>query len=188
MLGTKVSFLPGRSPLEVDVVRQIFSIASGAGVKAYLVGGAVRDAIDVGRKPAQSLKGEAGAIDFDFAVLPDCSRADTKPNPAISLALVVAEALAGHFVMLDQSNDIARVVLVSAEPSEPQTYLDFAGCIEGSLERDILRRDFTVNAIVFDPEQPEMVLDPTGGMQDLRDNIIRAVSESVLVDDPLRVL
>jgi putative nucleotidyltransferase with HDIG domain len=191
MLGTKVSFLPGCSPLEVDVVRQIFSIASAAGVKAYLVGGAVRDAIDLGRKPAQSLKGEAGAIDFDFAVLPHFSKSsadETKPNPAISLAQVVAEALAGHFVMLDQSNDIARVVLVPAEPSEPQTYLDFAGCIEGSLERDILRRDFTVNAIVFDPEQPEVVLDPTGGLQDLRDNIIRAVSESVLVDDPLRVL
>lgn len=191
MLGTKVSFLPGRSPLEVDVVRQIFSIASAAGVKAYLVGGAVRDAIDVGRKPAQSLKGEAGAIDFDFAVLADSSQSnavETKPHPAISLAMVVADALAGHFVMLDQSNDIARVVLVPSDPSEPQTYLDFAGCIEGSLERDILRRDFTVNAIVFDPEQPEVVLDPTAGLQDLRNNVIRAVSESVLVDDPLRVL
>jgi tRNA nucleotidyltransferase/poly(A) polymerase len=69
MLGTKVSFLPGRSPLEAEVVRQTFAIASGARrVKAYLVGGAVRDAIDlgIGRKPAQSLKGEAGAIDFDF--------------------------------------------------------------------------------------------------------------------------
>jgi tRNA nucleotidyltransferase/poly(A) polymerase len=199
MLGTKVSFLPGRSPLEAEVVRQTFAIAKAEGVKAYLVGGAVRDAIDlgIGRKPAQSLKGEAGAIDFDFAVLADSTN-NNQDNPAISLALAVADALSGHFVLLDQSNDIARVVLLpvpdpeSGKTSEPQTYLDFAGCIdggnEGSLERDILRRDFTVNAMVFDPDFPDQVIDLTGGLSDLKANIIRAVSEDVLIDDPLRVL
>jgi putative nucleotidyltransferase with HDIG domain len=199
MLGTKVSFLPGRSPLEADVVRRTFAIAQAEGVKAYLVGGAVRDAIDlgIGRKPAQSLKGEAGAIDFDFAVLSDSTN-NNQDNPAISLALAVADALSGHFVLLDQSNDIARVVLLPVPDSEsgkasgPQTYLDFAGCIDGSsdgsLERDILRRDFTVNAMVFDPDFPDQVIDPTGGLNDLKANIIRAVSEDVLIDDPLRVL
>ena len=105
MLGTKVSFLPGRSPLEADVVRQTFAIAKSEGVKAYLVGGAIRDAIDlgIGRKPLQSLKGEAGALDFDFAILPDSSNdKPAKTNPAIDLAMVVAEALSGHFVLLDQ--------------------------------------------------------------------------------------
>ncbi|MFA6209731.1 MAG: HDIG domain-containing metalloprotein [Candidatus Obscuribacterales bacterium] len=193
MAGTKVRFLPGRSPLEADVVRETFAIAQAQGVKTYLVGGAVRDAVDVGRTPAQSLKGEAGAIDFDFAVI---GSAETKgqESPAISLARVVAENMAGHFVLLDQSNDIARVVLLPSQDldstgtAEPQTYLDFAGCVGGSIERDILRRDFTVNALVFDPDHSDEVLDPTGGLSDLKNNIIRAVSEQVLLDDPLRVL
>jgi hypothetical protein len=86
--------------------------------------------------------------------------------------------LHGWFSCLCQTQNRER-------PSEPQTYLDFAGCIdggnEGSLERDILRRDFTVNAMVFDPD-----FNLTSGdrsllvvCSDLKANIIRAVSESV---------
>ncbi|MBP9093769.1 HDIG domain-containing protein [bacterium] len=190
MLGTKVSFLPGRSPLEADVVRQIFAIAQAEGVKAYLVGGAVRDAVlaaqsltDIGQTP-KSLKGEAGALDFDFSVLADAAIKD----PAISLARIVAEKLDGHFVLLDQLNDIARVVLMPIVDSAPSIYIDFAGCVGGSLELDILRRDFTVNAMVIDPDFADQVIDLTGGLEDLQNKIIRAVSEDVLIDDPLRVL
>ncbi len=194
MLGTKVSFLPGSSPLEVDCVRQTCALAKAEGVKVYLVGGAVRDAVlasqsltDIGQTP-KSLKGEAGALDFDFSVL----AASTIKDPAIRLARVVAEKLSGHFVLLDESNDIARVVLmpeiVDQNDPAPSIYLDFAGCVGGSLERDILRRDFTVNAMVIDPDFADQVIDLTGGLEDLKNKIIRAVSESVLVEDPLRVL
>ena len=48
------------------------------------------------------------------------------------------------------------------------------------------RRDFTINAMSFDPETGE-VLDFFGGQQDLRDRVLRATSDA-FSEDPLRVL
>ena len=49
------------------------------------------------------------------------------------------------------------------------------------------RRDFTVNALAFDPLTGEL-LDPWGGLDDLHSGILRACDPSTFADDPLRVL
>ena len=54
-----------------------------------------------------------------------------------------------------------------------------------TLEEDLLRRDFTINAIVQD--ENGKLIDPCGGQRDLSDRIIRHVSDA-FVEDPLRVL
>ncbi len=170
-------FAPGSHPLENDKIAAIYAIAGSADLRAYLVGGYVRDNVDVGRPIPAAHK---NINDLDFAVL-----AKSGVLPAIGLARTVAEQLEGHFVLLDESNDIARVVL---DPTDGvTTYLDFAGCVGGSIESDIQRRDFTINAIVYNHET-NTLLDPTGGLKDLATGTIRAVSEAVLIDDPLRVL
>jgi hypothetical protein len=59
--------------------------------------------------------------------------------------------------------------------------------VHGSIESDLARRDFTVNAIALPVAGGEPV-DPSGGRDDLQLRLIRAVSESIFEDDPLRLL
>ncbi len=179
-MGVKVSFLPGCNPLENQTILDAFAVAREAGCKAYLVGGCVRDSIDVNDGHSVTKFSTRNLLDFDFAVV-DLS--GCQASPAIALAEMAAEKLGGHFVLLDSLNDIARVVL----DESVLTYLDFAG-VTGSIDSDIIRRDFTVNAMVFDQDHPGEILDPTGGLADLKNKVIRAVSEQVLKEDPLRIL
>jgi tRNA nucleotidyltransferase (CCA-adding enzyme) len=56
-----------------------------------------------------------------------------------------------------------------------------------SLEEAARRRDFTVNAILFDPLINEIV-DPFGGVRDLKNRVLRVVAADTFVEDSLRVL
>jgi tRNA nucleotidyltransferase/poly(A) polymerase len=132
-------------------------------VPVYLVGGAVRDRL-LGR----------AVKDYDFAV----------PREA--------EILARHF----EDRGFGRAVLISrkASPvpvwrtSQPPVVIDVA-CFapEGSLNDDLRRRDFTVNAIALEAATGRFV-DPLGGRRDLRRGLLRAVSPENLREDPLRLL
>jgi tRNA nucleotidyltransferase (CCA-adding enzyme) len=128
---------------------------------ACLVGGAVRDAL---------LDRRSDHLDLDFIV----------PNRAIEIARAVSVCHAAGFVVLDAAREIARVVFPSAT-------VDFAlreGC---SLEADLQRRDFTVNAIAYDPRTSTFI-DPLDGRADLERRHLRMISAENLQDDPLRLL
>lgn len=56
-----------------------------------------------------------------------------------------------------------------------------------TIEEASTRRDFTINAIAYNPITNSYV-DPHGGMDDLEDGILRLVDEGTFGDDPLRVL
>jgi tRNA nucleotidyltransferase (CCA-adding enzyme) len=128
---------------------------------AYLVGGAVRDALLLRR---------AEYLDLDF-VLPENT-------------LKIARSLANHykagFVVLDKQRQIARVVFDGAT-------VDLAQQEGESLETDLYRRDFTINAIAYNPHTAQF-FDPLNGVADCRAGIIRMVSPKNLEDDPLRLL
>ncbi len=64
--------------------------------------------------------------------------------------------------------------------------VDFAGCVGGSIETDLKRRDFTVNALAWDSLYPDHVLDMSDGLKDLATKTIRAVSKQAFLEDPLR--
>jgi tRNA nucleotidyltransferase (CCA-adding enzyme) len=128
---------------------------------ACLVGGAVRDAL---------LDRRSDRLDLDFIL----------PDRAIDIARAVSVCHAAGFVVLDQAREIARVVFPSAT-------VDFAlqeGC---SLEADLQRRDFTVNAIAYDPRTSTFI-DPLDGRADLKRKHLRMISAENLYDDPLRLL
>jgi hypothetical protein len=59
--------------------------------------------------------------------------------------------------------------------------------VHGTIEADLARRDFTINAIALPVGGHEHV-DPCGGREDLQLREIRAVTESVFEDDPLRLI
>ncbi len=128
---------------------------------AYLVGGSVRDAL---------LKRYKVPLDLDFVL----------PQKAIATAKQIANLNGGGFVVLDQAREIARVVF-------PQGTLDLAQQEGASLEADLNRRDFTINAIAYNLHSQQLV-DPLGGLEDLEQGLLRMVAPQNLEDDPLRLL
>ena len=127
---------------------------------AYLVGGAVRDAL---------LKRESEYLDLDFVLL-----------DAVNIARKMASHYKVGFVLLDRNRQIARVVF-------KQATVDFAQQQGETLEEDLYRRDFTVNAIAYNPYTQE-IIDPLQGYKDLQNRVMRMVSKANLQDDPLRLL
>jgi tRNA nucleotidyltransferase (CCA-adding enzyme) len=127
----------------------------------YLVGGAVRDAL-LGRR--------SHYFDLDFVML----------ARAVKTARKIADRTKGGFVLLDAERQIARVVFAGGT-------VDFAQAFGGSLEEDLHRRDFRINAIACNPFTGE-IIDPLDGQTDLRLGLLRMISRSNLEDDPLRLL
>jgi len=128
---------------------------------AYMVGGAVRDAL---------LSRTREYLDLDFII----------PSDAVQVAQSIAHHYHVGFVLLDPQRQIARVVF-------PQATADFAQQEGGSLEADLHRRDFTINAIAYDPHT-QQIIDPLQGQIDLEQGILRMVSPANLKDDPLRLM
>ena len=93
-----------------------------------------------------------------------------------------AKKIDGTFIVLDEVNKIYRVVL-----EDKINYLDISELQGGSIEEDLLRRDFTINAIAYDLKKEEFV-DVTGGLNDLRNGILRHIKDENFEDDPLRIL
>ncbi|BAT54734.1 Polynucleotide adenylyltransferase region [Nostoc sp. NIES-3756] len=128
---------------------------------AYMVGGAVRDAL-LGRSREY--------LDLDFVI----------PSKAVKVARAIAHHYKAGFVLLDPVRQIARVVFSHATA-------DFAQQEGNSLETDLHRRDFTINAIAYNPHTQE-IIDPLNGYADLQVGVLRMVAKANLEDDPLRLL
>ncbi|MEM8611471.1 MAG: CCA tRNA nucleotidyltransferase [Cyanobacteria bacterium P01_H01_bin.105] len=128
---------------------------------ACVVGGAVRDAL---------LERQADYLDLDFVL----------PDGAIAIASAIARQYRAGFVVLDADNQIARAVF-------DQATIDFAQQVGPTLETDLQRRDFTINAIAYHP-QSDRLIDPLNGISDLRQQTLRMVSRENLAEDPLRLL
>lgn len=155
-------------PYAYPYIKDIYRHGDEAGCELYLVGGLIRDYFAKRRDQTYG-----GQFDIDFAV---------NKIPAVDFAQLLTRKMDGHFVLLDNKNDTARVVL------EDGTYLDFAGCVGGSIEKDVQRRDFSINALVWSREYPAHIYDAFGGIPDIEAGKIVAVSKGNLVDDPLRLL
>ena len=128
---------------------------------AYLVGGSVRDRL---------LNRHSTYLDLDFVLA----------DNAVETAARIATACDAGFVVLDKARQIARVVFEN-------TTIDFAQQQGQSIELDLHRRDFTINAIAYRPSTGQLI-DPLGGQVDLQNQTIRMVSDHNLAADPLRLL
>ena len=113
---------------------------------------------------------QADYLDLDFVL----------PEHAVQIAKTIANHYKAGFVLLDAEHQIARVVFDRAT-------VDFAQQVGPSLEVDLQRRDFTVNAIAYSPHTCEL-LDPLQGCADLQQRQIRMVAAENLKEDPLRLL
>jgi len=155
--------------LDGELHRRILEEITATGLKLYVVGGYPRDLVLADLYPSKTYLSK----DLDYAI---CG------GSALTFAKKMASLLAGHFVSLDETNDTARIVMPDG------TTLDFAGCQGSTIEQDVLRRDFTVNALYIDPVKPAVIVDRVGGIDDIKGGTIRAVSQSSFTSDPLRLL
>ncbi|MGB8698479.1 MAG: CCA tRNA nucleotidyltransferase [Thermosynechococcaceae cyanobacterium] len=127
---------------------------------AYLVGGCVRDAL---------LGYGSPYLDLDFVL----------PQHSIETAQAIAHHYRAGFVVLDETHQIARVVFERATA-------DFALQVGTTLQEDLRRRDFTINAIAYSPHT-QTLFDPLAGQTDLERRVLRMISVENLADDPLRL-
>lgn len=138
------------------------NIASFFPNKIYLVGGSVRDCL-MGKD----------TYDRDLIV--------TDEDAGI-FSQKVAEFFGGKFIPLDVENHIYRVVL-----SDKLNYLDITNPVENSMEKDIKRRDLTINAVAVDIKNCE-ILDLVGGLNDIKNQVLKGIEDENFIDDPLRIL
>ncbi len=131
-------------------------------VGSFLVGGAIRDAL---------LSRLDRKYDVDLVVQHD----------AIQLVRNLAVNYGGKCVVLDETRDMARLLL-------KEWTFDFAKQSGPNLKQDLLSRDFTLNAVALTlGDNPELI-DPTNGIEDLRNKRLVAIHERNLLQDPLRLI
>ena len=156
----------------IEVARRIVTRLKSAGHQAYFVGGCVRDLL-LGGQPK----------DYDVAT-------DARPEQIITL-FPGAGLVGAHFgVVLVREQGVPVEVATfrsdhAYEDGRHPAGVDF----ETDPKQDALRRDFTINALLLDPDADE-VLDFVGGRADLQDQVIRAIGdpEARFRDDHLRML
>ena len=152
------------------VVNRLVEFFDSENYDAYLVGGAVRDTL-MGRN----------AEDIDLAVCGD----------AYSVGRQIADALGGRCARLNDERQVARVTLRDADWTGN---VDVAAIRGGNIERALLRRDFTINALALPMDMDAFdnvdgrLLDPTRGLRDIQDGIVRMVSPDALSEDPVRLM
>ena len=163
-------YTAGEHPIKKNMISpqalQVIDTLRGAGYRAYIVGGAVRDLL-AGKKPK----------DFDVAT-------DALPN-RIRKIFPNAWIIGKRF-------KLAHVIFPDRYIIEVATFRSVSSgnfnAVYGTIEEDVRRRDFTVNALFFDPEK-EQLIDYVGGFADLKAHRLVNILplETIFDSDPGRM-
>ncbi len=155
-----------RTRLDHDAVKIVKRLQK-AGFETYIVGGAVRDLL-LGKSPK----------DFDIS---------TSAEPAKIRKLFRNSRVIGkrfrlvHIFFRDR-----KIIEVSTfRSAESKGFKN----VYGEIEEDALRRDFSMNALYYDPVK-EQIVDFVGGVKDIRAGRLRAVipHKRIFVEDPVRII
>ena len=155
-----------------ELAHRVVAQLRAAGHQAFLVGGCVRDLL-LGIDPK----------DFDVAT-------DARPDRILDL-FPRSGQVGAHFGVVLVRDDFAQV-----EVATFRSDLDYtdgrrpdAVQFESDPRQDVLRRDFTINGLLMDPESGE-VTDLVGGRADLESRLVRAIGDpdARFREDHLRLL
>jgi poly(A) polymerase len=147
--------------LALPGVGTALELADRDGRNLYLVGGAIRD-----------LCLRRAVKDADLIV----------EGRGENFAHTLAARLRSRVVLLGRGEfQTYRIPLLGG------AYLDLWDLKSVPLREDLCRRDFTINAVAYHLQTGNWI-DPTGGLPDLDHGLIRAVSDRVFTEDPLRLL
>lgn len=154
-----------------EKVRYIINTIQAAGFEAYAVGGCVRDSV-LNRKPD----------DWDITT-------SAKPEEVKSLFKRTVDTGIQHgtvTVMLDKEGFEVTTYRIDGKYEDGRHPKDVH--FTASLTEDLRRRDFTINAMAYNEEQG--LIDIFGGMEDIRNGIIRCVGNprERFTEDALRIM
>jgi len=133
----------------------------------WIVGGTLRE-----------LLSDGPIADLDLAVA----------GHALELGRRLADRLDASFVVLDQARGAGRIV-----PRVDGGAVDLVDLRAATLEADLRARDFTVNALAVPVTEllragSAPIVDATGGLDDLRERVVRPCGPAAISDDPVRAL
>ena len=156
-----------------EVLESVCELAIRSGLRVFLVGGPVRDALL-----------DAPVSDLDFSVEGD----------AVAFARQIASETGGDITAHSRFGTATvlagetRVDLVTARGENYSRPGQLPEVWPGSIADDLARRDFTINAMAF-PIAPGdgSLLDPLGGLDDLESGTVRVLHPRSFVDDPTRM-
>ena len=158
---------PQRRAIEV-----VMAVAKDKGCRPYLVGGPVRDVL-LGR----------ASIDIDL----------TLEEGASTLARALAKRVEGRVRSFPQfltykvtAAGFPEIDITSARKERYRKPGALPAVTAGRLNDDLLRRDFTVNAIALGILD-ETMHDPANGVRDIEQRLIRVLHEKSFHDDPTRI-
>ncbi len=154
-----------RDKIDFDAL-MIINRLKDAGFHSYIVGGAVRDLV-------------TGNVPKDFDIVTDATPSRIKRlfrnSRIIGRRFRIVHVICGPKIF---------EVSTFRSNAEGSVGNDF-----GSMDEDVMRRDFTLNALYYDPIQ-EQVIDYVGGMRDIKKHVLRPVIpvDRIFVEDPVRML
>ena len=162
---TKDEHLISLSNIDPDAL-QIISRLRDVGCTSYVVGGAVRDLI-VGNKPK------------DFDIVTDAT--PSKIKRVFRNSRIIGRRFRLVHVVFGNKIFEVSTFRSNAEGSVGNEF--------GIIDEDVLRRDFSINALYYDPVNCQ-VIDYVGGMKDIKKHILRPVIsiDTIFVEDPVRML
>ena len=164
---------------DIALLRSISKVANACNCYIYLVGGIVRDIL-LGKKPK----------DIDIVVVGD----------ALSLVSPLKERLFCKVVKIQQDLKTVRLefrsnLVIDFASTRKEIYgerkgIPMAGHFGCALKEDVMRRDFTVNALAISLNSTdyEHLVDFVGGQEDLKNKKLRVLHDNSFNDDPTRII
>lgn len=163
--------------------------------KLFYIGGVVRDEllnkqsfdIDityVGNAIEYCSKfGEVIQINPDFGTV----RVKIPSSPHREITDFVPSTGSGHNISEELNNVIVDFASTRSESYPKKGHLPVVDKIGCSLKEDVLRRDFTINALAKSITTGKIV-DYVGGLKDLKNKKLRVLHDNSFIDDPTRII
>lgn len=170
-----------------DGARKVLSVLNDEGHEAYIVGGGVRDLL-LGRQPK------------DFDIVTDATPEQLK-RIFRNCRLIGRRFRLAHVRLFNELIEVstfranAAAEEQAADEAPPGTFvaredgLVLRDNVYGTAETDAMRRDFTINALFYN-QRDASVIDYVGGMDDIRNRIIRSIGPADVryTEDPVRMI
>ncbi|MEK7868185.1 MAG: CCA tRNA nucleotidyltransferase [Candidatus Omnitrophota bacterium] len=158
----------------MDIIKIVGKIADESGVKAYIVGGSVRD----------KLLGMSN-YDLDFVVEGDGIKFAEVLNKKLKGRLITYKAFGTATIELKGK----RIDVVTARKESYKYPAAYPIVKPGAIKDDLFRRDFTINsmALAIDKKGLGRLVDFYGGQKDLTKGVIRVLHDKSFMDDPTRI-